>query len=529
MAQGVFGGGLVDGGSTSSCREEVKGVWRRLGRDGSSELTFDDVYHIPFVNSVCSKEEAQGLFNELDTDDSGLVRFDDLIDFLFSEAAQVDDADHEGTKTALTAEECARFSSPEAFRDCLTKRWVCLLRGSFLVQLHDQGRFLDRHQDLPEDAFWGAEEAMDRLTSEGNKFLYVLSYRWLQPGNPDPQGHHLKIVAHVARCAIRIRSGRDIAVFWDFGSLPQKPRSAEEDNRFRKGLGSCDMLYGHRFSNIWMQTRLPAGFDGASYDDSGWCSFEAGVSAIVKDFTMRADVGKFSEHEKDYQLGVQCARMKSRRPAPLTPERFGEKLEHKVFTNKADSGSVLQLYRRTFEAAANSAVKLHFANCRWGPAEAEVLADALPHFRSLQELNIVNNPFGNAGLAHLASALPQCASLKVLNIRATDLETEAIERLAEALPQMQSLEELDISDNRQLGAAGLERLSVALPDCQALQALALTKTGIDAKDLLAMAPIVARCPKLRKIQAAGVVNRPFKERWQPLCPDCEVAADGYRP
>merc|ERR1719330_1057663 len=96
--------------------------------------------------------------------------------------------------------------------------------------------------------------------------------------------------------------GADIAVFWDFGSLPQKPRSDDEDKRFREGLGSCDMLYGHEISNVWVQTRLPDGFKGASYTNSGWCSFEAGVSAILKDDARRVDLGQCNMLEDVYGL-----------------------------------------------------------------------------------------------------------------------------------------------------------------------------------------------------------------------------------
>merc|ERR1719512_387616 len=53
-----------------------------------------------------------------------------------------------------------RFEDPEAFHECLTKGWVHLIKGSFLVHLQGEGGRLARQQDLvSKGAFWGAEEA----------------------------------------------------------------------------------------------------------------------------------------------------------------------------------------------------------------------------------------------------------------------------------------------------------------------------------------------------------------------------------
>jgi len=418
-----------------------------------------------------------------------------------------------------------RFQSPEAFRECLVKGWVRLLRGSFLVQLHKEEGRLKRHQELPNDAFWDAEEAMNRLTSFSNReFLFVLSYRWLQPGNPDPQGHHLTIVAHAANLAIKDFEGNDIAIFWDFGSLPQKPRSTDDDHRFRAGLCSCDMLYGHRLSNVWVQTRLPEGFVGASYTDSGWCSFEAGVSSILKIDHMRVDLGECSMNEDSYiYIG---ANYKGARSPPLTPARFSTELEYKTFTSQADSGSVKELYRRTFHAAARSTNSLSFGDCGWGPAQAEVLAEALPDFRSLNSLCLETNPLGADGLLHLAKALPQCTGLTYLSLQRTDLDAKAIEHLAAVLPQMQRLEEVNLFANPDIGAAGLERLARALPQCQEMKILNLENTGIDAE---AIGHLAEALPQMQRLETLWLCGNPDigaagLERLASALPQCQKLA-----
>merc|ERR1719210_2952322 len=144
----------------------------------------------------------------------------------------------------------------------------------------------------------------DSRGSWGYEFMFVLSYRWLQKGNPDPQGHHLQIVAHAARLKIKDRKGEDIAAFWDYGSLPQKKRTDDEEQRFRAGLQSCDMLYGHAMSNVWVQSRLPDSFDGTTYTNSGWCSFEAAASSIIKDWRNRVDLGLCTLAEDSYHEGI---------------------------------------------------------------------------------------------------------------------------------------------------------------------------------------------------------------------------------
>ena len=112
---------------------------------------------------------------------------------------------------------------------------------------------------------------------------------------------------------------------------------------------------------------------------------------------------------------------------------------------------------RTFEAVATTALSLISRGCKWSQAEAQVLAEALPHFQLLKELNLGNN----------------------------ELDAEAVGQLAEVLPLLQHLEELYLYGN-QIGAAGLDRLAAALPQCPALKTLYLGKTGTAATDVQRM-------------------------------------------
>ena len=107
----------------------------------------------------------------------------------------------------------------------------------------------------------------------------------------------------------------EFALFWDFASLYQHPRTAEEDTLFLPGLRASNIWYGHEKTSFpghsllipwpfpgsparslmllcclprygheqaycWMQTELPSGFDAqmaaaglaTNYIDSGWCA-----------------------------------------------------------------------------------------------------------------------------------------------------------------------------------------------------------------------------------------------------------------
>jgi hypothetical protein len=75
------------------------------------------------------------------------------------------------------------------------------LRGQWVLALHKRGGQLQRRQDLPNEAFWTADELQDVAVKLGNAYgvLFVaLSYRWLSSTHPDPDSFHLGILAHVA-------------------------------------------------------------------------------------------------------------------------------------------------------------------------------------------------------------------------------------------------------------------------------------------------------------------------------------------
>lgn len=72
------------------------------------------------------------------------------------------------------------------------------------------------------------------------------------------------------------RDAVDFAVFWDYMSLHQEPRTPAEDRQFESALkSSVNLWYGHRHTVIWIQSKLPRSFNFGTYDTSGWCFIES--------------------------------------------------------------------------------------------------------------------------------------------------------------------------------------------------------------------------------------------------------------
>ena len=127
--------------------------------------------------------------------------------------------------------------------------------------------------------------------------IHALSYRWLEASHPDREGFHLRIIAEAAQMRIEdetIAGGSlwsdvfeplglskadvDFGLFWDFPSLFQSDREKGVDDRsdaqkalFKSALakgGALNVYYGHKYTNVWIQSELPEGF-GAKMEALG--------------------------------------------------------------------------------------------------------------------------------------------------------------------------------------------------------------------------------------------------------------------
>ena len=162
-------------------------------------------------------------------------------------------------------------SFDEPLVEALRRGDICLVRSSWVLKPYVGGRpsRIRRRQDLEEMARSGvsptplldATEAT-ALLSRADRSVGALSYGWLSPGAPDPAGRRLDVVRQTLAAHPRIEG-----LFWDYASLPQLPRTADEENAFGRALEVMADLFASAVGTTVLQIRevppRPKEFDGA--------------------------------------------------------------------------------------------------------------------------------------------------------------------------------------------------------------------------------------------------------------------------
>eukprot|EP00967_Tisochrysis_lutea_P006824 scaffold8149_cov32-Tisochrysis_lutea.AAC.1 len=92
----------------------------------------------------------------------------------------------------------------------------------------------EHHGERP---FLEPKAAADLVRQRG-RALGVLSYPWLSADHPDPTGGRMRAVKQALE-----RHPYITGLFWDYASLPQKPRSNDEEKVFSVGLSKMSDLY----------------------------------------------------------------------------------------------------------------------------------------------------------------------------------------------------------------------------------------------------------------------------------------------
>jgi len=370
-----------------------------------------------------------------------------------------------------------------SLRHNLCEGHVRLLRASYLLELHNHGGRIQRRQDLPERAFWEPLEALAELAKPDDfgsdtaaisaggdsnsdylndevscfaPFLFAFSYRWLTLHHPDPDGYHLALLAPLLlgpALALRRERGleKDLAVFWDFACLMQRPLPCDEEGLapgLDSALTSSASVFAHDRCAVVIQPCVPEGFSGVGYKGSGWCCFEGAVSSIVgKDSSLRLDLSRLGPPPLAGGYAEIREACRAQHPVPRSPEGLARELESLAFARAGDLEKVTNLYRSIFAAATAGAERLLYAGQGWGPAQAFALTDVLPRFRYCRELNLGYNPLGDEGVEAVAGVLPALPALRELFLFGCDLGRGAVAPLGTALTRMPELMVLDVDQN----------------------------------------------------------------------------------
>ena len=114
--------------------------------------------------------------------------------------------------------------------------------------------------------------------------------------------------------------------------------------------------------------------------------------------------------------GLLGSLVSSKRDAPLSPDAFATVLSKKEFTNGADSGTVINLYRNTATALLGSTKELRYEELEWSEAQFERLGEALCYCGALERLEVVNMDLSDTAAAAVVAGLASCTSLQTLNL-----------------------------------------------------------------------------------------------------------------
>ena len=368
---------------------------------------------------------------------------------------------HEETKEVRSNPELEVYTRAASITSSLEKgddgeiaiNFVC---SDYIDELDKQGSVLVRRQDLPTNAIQsqrGVKEQLDRIEMWFEEaavllqFMFILSYRWLSREHPDPHRHHLKAVSAYLR-SVRKTTSVPLALFWDFLSIFQNPRTPQQQKAFVRGLKFCNVLYGHTLTTIIVQRSIPDGFEGATYDESGWCTFEVTVGGIAKSKDAFIDLANLAftglaklTNDAIINASVHVELF----PPPIAPDKFNDILDKLAFTNgKTDRDVVKDMYRRTFEVISRSAEDLQFGMMQWNAAQCKEFINVLPVFTACRQLFAEYNNFGDEGVAQLLHQLVKLPSLESVQLYNTGAGEKALAALAEVLPKLPHLNTVSI-------------------------------------------------------------------------------------
>ena len=128
------------------------------------------------------------------------------------------------------------------------------LRSNYLSHI-ERRQSLEARERAGESIFLPAREAV-QLLSKSSRAIAVFTYGWTTPDDPDVTGEYLASVQRFLRSELGTPI---VAVFWDFLSLPQKPRSPEEAEQFADALDCMGDLYASALGTMVMRHRtIPA-------------------------------------------------------------------------------------------------------------------------------------------------------------------------------------------------------------------------------------------------------------------------------
>ena len=451
-----------------------------------------------------------------------------------------------------------RYIDGEYVFDLLRERVddVKMISLNWLITHAATGKSLPHRQELPLEAFVNVEmlhKAWMKLGRQAKKQtlpFIAISYCWLSDSHPDKDGEQLRHVAEILEeardediCGQGLRSYStyypDMGVFWDWCSIYQKdpklfdeqetPQSKSDDERdaFIEDLRAKRKFYGgERYENsrtpeqkaafgralsetmdVWYShkkivavfvTKLPDGYAGRTYETRGWTSFERASAELIKpastEWPMCIDTSVLFDGE----------RIASGRRPPMTPDRFAQALQTKVFTNGADMEAVAKLFDKTATTVlgATEDLQLHQIEVRHG--DGAMIGEALRLCQRIGAIEIEQVPLGEEEACSLIQAMGAVPSLTRLSLFDSEIGEAGALALAKAITEghFPNMKSLDLGEFGEFeDASGMALANAIEKGCVPhLEALSLSREA-DYSDETETA--LRRACRERGIQIAG--------------------------
>ncbi|CAJ1407196.1 unnamed protein product [Effrenium voratum] len=344
---------------------------------------------------------------------------------------------------------------------------VVLIRGSWLCSLAASGGRLPRRQELPAEAVWDCRD-LQADSEEYDRGRHQLATKVVAVSHslqhPDPSGVQLRAVANLARSCLQDLGDVDIALFIDYCSLFQEPRTPSEEEVFEESLKHVALWYAHKRTQVWVLTatassELPDATP-VPYEQRGWPSFERNVAELLAceggagQSILLVSEAAMELLEREIEWPEVMRTLKAKQEPPKVPSAFCDLLATKSFSEQKDLKMLQDAYSVVFEETMNTMRNLVYCDLGWGDRAAADLALAVKACFLLVNIN-QGNSVADDGCGVLFEAFTQCVSLAQITLRANRVGDIGARHIAMRLPQCLSVEELDLSFNR-IGNAGAE-------------------------------------------------------------------------
>ena len=236
--------------------------------------------------------------------------------------------------------------------------------------------------------------------------IVSVSHAWETREHPDPCRFQLQNLVDCVSLYDAAYSS-DLWLFYDYTSLYQWRRTAEEELSYQRAMRNVQVLYAHRSTLTFrMECLTPQAMWSAAENDPaskvpvyhgpsrmvvplplkdlvrnsnlylvrGWCLAErewsASRSVIGQNVVIYGGSGEDQEMKK----------------IPTSPDVFVQRMARSVFTHRVDCDSVIELQRKIFFSKVTKCEQLHLTHLT--NADVDELVASLPHYRGLKVLKI---------------------------------------------------------------------------------------------------------------------------------------------